>query len=389
MSIRKAILLIAPFFIASCATPWSDKVPTDTSAALSGIRLTLAEKAALSDEDLLLLDDVPSNLELVGSADCSINDSEEERHDSILLDQQETGASDVSFHAKWGLPEYSRTGDTARLLFQDGYIIGHSDHYRVPLYATYALRRADIVDATEKKCFRPDVRLSDAPDPLPHAVLNDYEEAIYDRGHLVPRADMGRTSEVTVNTYVLSNMMPQTNPFNRQTWKFFEALIRSYPKFAASDRTFHIITGPVFNFDNDMNADPVDQTTRVFRKEVALPSHFFKIISEESDSGFVNTMAFLLPHSPVNQVRGMSKEERIAFYAEYLVSVDCIEAITGLNFFPDMGLAKQNAMESNILDHVWDDENENGPVHTCSEIQELFNPSADGFFPDGFNPFVN
>ena len=90
------------------------------------------------------------------------------------------------------------------------YVLCYDPVNRVGLWAGYRLRAADVVDATRHNAFRTDPRLTN----LETAHCADYpgQGSGYDRGHVVPRDEMNRTSTTKTNTYVLSNMNSREFP---------------------------------------------------------------------------------------------------------------------------------------------------------------------------------
>ena len=88
----------------------------------------------------------------------------------------------------------------------------------------YRLRDSDIDEPQERtECFRRDVRIEEDDDA---AFCTDYEEPTFDRGHMVPNADMTRSESAMINTYVFSNMAPQHDRFNRIIWQRLERYAR-------------------------------------------------------------------------------------------------------------------------------------------------------------------
>lgn len=81
------------------------------------------------------------------------------------------------------------------------------------------LRDHDLaVPRDRTQCFRRDPRLATPA----AAFCADYNEPIFDRGHMVPNADMERSEAAMINTYMFSNMVPQHDRFNQQIWAHFE-----------------------------------------------------------------------------------------------------------------------------------------------------------------------
>ncbi len=50
----------------------------------------------------------------------------------------------------------------------------------------------------------------------------DYSGSGYDRGHLCPSKDRSSSEEANRETFLMSNMQPQTPKLNQKTWKYLE-----------------------------------------------------------------------------------------------------------------------------------------------------------------------
>ena len=286
--------------------------------------------------------------ELFAARDCEYTASEVQEFDSHLelTPSEKTTASKM--HAPWGLPVAQAGFDAERFVHHREYIIRHSGAFKIPVFATYRLQQSDIRSRTNKKCFRSDSRLPSNES----AQLPDYEEPVFDRGHLVPRADMNRSEAVMVNTYVLSNMMPQHDRFNRGIWKNLEKVVRVW---AEDHGTIYILTGPIFDGDSDQNRDDPADVDRVKpRNNLGLPTHFFKIVVYVRDSGFIDAIAVRLPHKDDLFPQGTPMEDKLEFIEKNITSIDEIEAVTGYDFFPNMPQAQQVAVERAIASGLWE-----------------------------------
>ena len=71
----------------------------------------------------------------------------------------------------------------------------------------------------KKKVKRVDYFRTDPLVTTGSAVLADYENSNYDRGHLVPAADMVFSEKAMSASFLLSNISPQEPSFNRGIWK--------------------------------------------------------------------------------------------------------------------------------------------------------------------------
>ena len=73
--------------------------------------------------------------------------------------------------------------------------------------------------------FEPDEKV-----PSGSATWYDYRGSGYDRGHLVPAADMAFNEDAIVSSFLMSNISPQSHDFNKGIWKELEELGRSWAK---------------------------------------------------------------------------------------------------------------------------------------------------------------
>ena len=231
-------------------------------------------------------------------------------------------------HLPWGLPDGSRAGDE-RLLVQRDYVLSYDVALRTPIWAAYRLQREDLAASLQRKsCFRMDPRLKLSEG----SVCAAYDELNYEQGQIVPAGDMGRTLRARLNTFMMSNTAPQHCAFARGTWRILESLVRDWTRRTGG---LYVISGSVFDRDGNGRRDPTDAAVRMTsRDRVAVPSHYFKIIAEETAPGAVVAISFLLPNTPEKIASGRSAQRE--YLTEHLVSILTIEALVGLRFFPDL-----------------------------------------------------
>ena len=76
-------------------------------------------------------------------------------------------------------------------------------------------------------------------------------------------------------------------------------------------------------------------------ENVSVPEDFYKIIIDASNGNF-KAIAFLIPNKPTNR----------SFY-EYVVTIDSIEDVTGIDFFPNLSKDIQDKIEKSIDLKAW------------------------------------
>lgn len=300
---------------------------------------------AVSEDALGIPASVPPAL--VGS-DCEVDDDRVEELDQLLQMSGAAMAAAEARHARWGLPVPEVANDSEKLLHHPEYLINHNGNLRIPLWASYRLDASDVVRRTRLDCFRKDVRLEDEE----AAILDDYDEPTFDRGHLVPRADMNRSEETMLNTFVLSNMMPQYDNFNQGVWRTFESSVRAWAKDTGS---VHVVTGAIFDKEAPLGARDSDEDAEMVWPlfNLGIPTHFYKIVLHERPTGYVEAIAILLPHTDEDFPMTKRKWEKLAWMEDNITSIDEIELLTGYDFFPDMPESQQRAVERSIASGLW------------------------------------
>jgi len=149
----------------------------------------------------------------------------------------------------------------------------------------------------------------------------EYDGLGYDRGHLAPSADFRWSQTALSESYFYSNMSPQLGVFNREGWAHLEGAMRAYV--TKNNVDLFVITAPILTDDLEVIERGVNQ--------VSIPKCFYKIAYDMQNQ---RAVAFLVPHKKF--------EHKIDYYA---VSIDSIEALTGIDFFPNLPDDIENKIE--------------------------------------------
>jgi len=159
------------------------------------------------------------------------------------------------------------------------------------------------------------------------ATLSDYKASGYDRGHLCPAAAMKLNPKAMSETFFMSNMSPQAPDFNRGIWKNLESIVRDWVR---NERRLYIVTGPIFK----------DNKGKIGKSGVTIPGYYFKVIYDPTDKE--KMIALILPNKKCSKS-----------LSSYVVPVDKVEALTGIDFFPQLADSKENALESKSIATNW------------------------------------
>ncbi|MDX5375959.1 MAG: DNA/RNA non-specific endonuclease [Halomonas sp.] len=215
-----------------------------------------------------------------------------------------------------------------RVLRNDGFLVGWSDVRVNPLWVSYLLHEVEDPRAGPRPDFRQDWRT------LWPISADSYFDSGYDRGHLAPNYAVATVhgARAQQQSFLMSNISPQRPNLNRRLWQRLEEVVIDHfvPRFGV----VQVITGPVFP---ERFLDNV--THRVGLVEV--PEAFFKIVVVPAETP--RALAFIMPQ----EVRGDEPLD------DYLVSIDEVEARTGLNFFPRLPEAVAEVLEGGVVTEGW------------------------------------
>lgn len=167
------------------------------------------------------------------------------------------------------------------------------------------------------------------PDPKVRsgtAVTADYWNSGYDRGHMVPSADMRWNIDALRATYYYSNVSPQVPELNRGAWAELEDWVRRYVNH--SKRRVFVVTGPVLRDGLPTLQNPGR------RNEVSIPELHWKVIAD-LDGERPKAIGFV-----------MANKAQEYPPISYAVTVDSVERLTGIDFFAALDDAREDRIEA-------------------------------------------
>jgi endonuclease G len=156
----------------------------------------------------------------------------------------------------------------------------------------------------------------------------DYKKSGFDRGHLCPAGDMGWSEETMSESFLMSNMSPQEPAFNRGIWKNLESLVRQW---AVEDMELYIVTAGVLP----------EELPYIGSNKVSVPEYYYKIVLDVNLPD-LKAIAFIMPN----------KGSKAGIF-EYAVSIDSVEHLTGIDFYPALPDSLENHLESNLSIKNW------------------------------------
>ncbi|MFH2140859.1 MAG: DNA/RNA non-specific endonuclease [Bacteroidota bacterium] len=231
----------------------------------------------------------------------------------------------ISSHAYNQKFDFLPASTTGQIIKHSYYTLSYSANDKQAEWVAYELTRNNLSNPVAERTenFRPDTLIKTGS-----ASLEDYKGCGYDRGHLTPAADMKFNTTAMSESFYLSNMSPQSPEFNRGIWAKLEEQVRIW---AMENDTLYIVTGGILSSR--------DET--IGEGKVTVPAYFYKVILNRNNKKF-KAIALILPNEKGNK----------QLY-EYATTIDSLENITGIDFFPALPDSIENNMESKANTGKW------------------------------------
>lgn len=211
-----------------------------------------------------------------------------------------------------------------QILEKKSYIVSYNKNTKIPNWVAWHLsaEHADG-DITRFGGYWEDEEV-----PKPRATKEDYKGSRWSHGHMCPAGDNRWDSLAMRETFLLTNICPQHSNLNSGLWNKIEQDCR---KWAQKYRDVYIVCGPILlNREHET----------IGENKIVVPEAFFKVILclqvKPKAIGFI-----------VRNNEGKKKRD------QYVNTVDEVERITGIDFFPALPDDIENVVEANANLDDW------------------------------------
>ena len=220
--------------------------------------------------------------------------------------------------------DFLPSSTTKQIIKHDYFTLSYSEKHEQAEWVAYELKKIYIRSSNFKKPYF----IEDSNVMTGSADWRNYKNSGFDKGHLCPAGDMEFAIKAYNDTFFTSNISPQTHDFNSGIWNRLEQKTRYW---ATKYDGIYVITGGVLQ--------PSLKT--IGREKVSIPNYFYKILLDISN-GQYKMIAFLVPNK---------KSDKPLY--DFVVSVESIEKITGIDFFPKLNDKVENSLEKNSDYKSW------------------------------------
>ena len=220
--------------------------------------------------------------------------------------------------------DFLPSSTTNQIIRHDYYTLSYSEKHEQAEWVAYELKKNYVKNNDFKRPYF----IEDPKVKTGSADWRNYKKSGYDKGHLCPAGDMEFALKAYNDTFFTSNISPQLHDFNGGIWNRLEQKVRYW---ATKYDGIYVVTGGILH--------PSLQT--IGKEKVSVPNYFYKILLDYSN-GQYRMIAFLVP----------SKKSDKPLY-DFVVSVDTVEKMTGIDFFSKLDDKIENNLEKASNYKAW------------------------------------
>ncbi len=212
-----------------------------------------------------------------------------------------------------------------QLLGRMAYSVSYNRDLKIPNWVAWHLTAEKLTGDAKRpsRAFHEDMDV-----PEPRATDADYVRSGYDRGHMLPAGDNKYSDEAMYQSFLLTNICPQDHGLNAGDWEELENACR---KWARKYGDVYIVCGPLL----------YNQEHRTIGKnKVVVPEAFFKVVL--CLKGTPKAIGFIYKNQDGDRPMG-----------DYVNTVDEVERITGIDFFPSLPDDVEDRIEATCDINDW------------------------------------
>lgn len=206
-----------------------------------------------------------------------------------------------------------------------GYTVSYNKDTKLPNWVAYELTDAEVAGVCKR-----DGRFYLDPDVVgSQANYEDYRNTGWDKGHIAPAGDMKWDEQAMFESCYFTNVCPQNHNLNGGDWRSLEEKCRDLARHFGS---VYIAAGPVVG-------DAKNGT--IGYNKVVIPDGFYKVLLVCVDGGYQGIGFYFenkAGHKPLST---------------YAMTIDEIEAITGIDFFFLLPDKIEVEVERKINHEIW------------------------------------
>lgn len=248
--------------------------------------------------------------------------------DEFTLQSGEVPVGRAAVTGQLEIPEMDVDQPSQRISYI-GFNLSYNNLTRLPNWVAWELTASEARgELPRKDRFRQDSQVMGT-----QGDKADYKHSGWDRGHMAPAGDMKWSQEAMDESYYFTNICPQNTQLNTGDWKELEEQCR---RWAEKYGTLYIVCGPII--ENNRHG-------KLGENKIVIPDKFYKVILAPKGDTY-HAVGFIFANPPQRKSKISGKPPVKRPLESYIVAIDQIEQITGINFFPLLPDNVENELES-------------------------------------------
>ena len=221
---------------------------------------------------------------------------------------------------------YPATDSTEHILEYEGFTSSYNHTTLIPNWVAYELTKEETYgDYKASSNFSRDPSLVGR-----QASREDYSCSGWDKGHMVPKADLKWSQKAWWQSHYFTNVCPQDHTLNGGDWNKLEQQVR---RWARQYDSLFVVCGPIFTNE---------EHGTIGKARVHIPDAFFKAVLVHLPDGSYSAVAFV-----------MENDDKRHGIADAAMSVDEIEKIINRDLFPALSDDIEEYVESFVDYKIW------------------------------------
>ena len=221
--------------------------------------------------------------------------------------------------------------------FGVNYILEWDCQKKTQRWSCYTLDNSNSIKKVDRYYDKDNQYPKDPDIPKAYTFASDpYWGTGYDHGHICPSYDRLNSRDCNIQTFYLSNMQPQRNVFNAGLWLKMENLVGKTWNTKSFRDTLYVCKGGTI--------DKAEHIMGTLKSGLIIPRYFFMAILCKNTQGY-KALGFWVEH--------LNEDHSNDNIIDYVVSIDELERLTGIDFFCNLPDDLEEATERIVYPNTW------------------------------------
>ena len=222
------------------------------------------------------------------------------------------------------------------------YMLEYSPEHFMPRWVAFRFDSRNRATVANRKNYDIKPQFPADPDLGSYGLKSDAPFNGFQHGHLCASNDRRYSREANDQTFYMSNVMPQSSGFNAIQWVYFESFVQTLGRSETFADTLYVVKGGTL--------DNIRQNISVDGHVVPVPKYYWMALLRVKGSNYA-AIAFWVEHR--DNYPELTATEIHPMIREYSVTIDQLETLTGINFFPNLPDDIERTVESSFSAAAW------------------------------------